>query len=393
MVSLNRQQSKKISNLKQNYNKKRFKKEDDADYMPSEASDEDSLEETINNDTKEGSSSNDNYSDIDNIIANERDVTMFIYDISTGILTNVVQMSNLKTYTKNGEPAEQRNFVINNLSQNAVKRRTTGDLSGSRRSKTVVYFLKDEDGAKQNVCKAFFIETLGNKTKNDRFVRDVLNKSKNAGLTPNPNKRGKKEKVKIDRDIIINHIESFQLTNAHYRREHAPKRRYLPSGITIHQMHDNFKTKHSHIQCSHYLYREVVIMLPRIEMFKEAIFTPRIIAFNESFVPVGKKQSGPTAVLWHEAVSGRSKEDQISTFYAFLLSARDKKNIVLWLDNCFSQNENWSLFTFFIYIVNSNEVLLDKLVVKYFEPGHTFMSADSFHHNVEKSFETSWKGL
>lgn len=38
-----------------------------------------------------------------------------------------------------------------------------------------------------------------------------------------------------------------------------------------------------------------VIMLPRIEMFKEAIFTPRIIAFNESFVPVGKKVVRPNS--------------------------------------------------------------------------------------------------
>lgn len=60
-------------------------------------------------------------------------------------------------------------------------------------------------------------------------------------------------------------------------------------------------------------------MLPRLEMFKEVIFTPRIIAFNESFVPVGKKTSGPTAVVWHEAIVGRSKEDIISTFYGLLL--------------------------------------------------------------------------
>ena len=32
-----------------------------------------------------------------------------------------------------------------------------------------------------------------------------------------------------------------------------------------------------------------VIMLPRCDMFKEIIFTPGIIAFNEYFVPVGKK--------------------------------------------------------------------------------------------------------
>ncbi|KAF9417607.1 hypothetical protein HW555_005314 [Spodoptera exigua] len=34
-----------------------------------------------------------------------------------------------------------------------------------------------------------------------------------------------------------------------------------------------------------------VIMLPRIDMFKAAIFCPRIIAFNESFVPLGPTKS------------------------------------------------------------------------------------------------------
>lgn len=52
-----------------------------------------------------------------------------------------------------------------------------------------------------------------------------------------------------------------------------------------------------------------IIMLPRIDMYKEAIFTPRLIAFNESFVPAGKfsKSTPPFAALWHEAVSGRKK--------------------------------------------------------------------------------------
>nr|CAH7757171.1 unnamed protein product [Callosobruchus chinensis] len=35
-----------------------------------------------------------------------------------------------------------------------------------------------------------------------------------------------------------------------------------------------------------------IIMLPRAEMFKEVIFTPRVIAFNESFVPVGAYSKG-----------------------------------------------------------------------------------------------------
>lgn len=134
---------------------------------------------------------------------------------------------------------------------------------------------------------------------------------------------------------------------------------------------------------------EKVIMLPRLEMFKSAVFTHRITAYNESFVPVGKKQksSKPFAAVWHEALFGRSKDELISTFYQFVLFKRDKKEIVFWLDNCSAQNKNWSLFSFFIYIVNSDEIAATKIILRYFEPGHTFMAADSFHHRVELSMK------
>lgn len=130
-------------------------------------------------------------------------------------------------------------------------------------------------------------------------------------------------------------------------------------------------------------------MLPRLEMFKEIIFTPRIVAYNESFVPIGKRYKNvhACAIIWHEGIAGRSKEDLISTFYAFFLANRDMNKITIWLDNCSSQNKNWTLISFFIYAVNSSEIALEDLVIKYFEPGHTFMAADSFHHQVELSLK------
>jgi hypothetical protein len=131
-----------------------------------------------------------------------------------------------------------------------------------------------------------------------------------------------------------------------------------------------------------------VIMLPRLESFKSAVFTRRIIALNESFVPVGTKSThSPLAVLWHEAVAGRKKEDVVSAFHYFFLHRRDQKLITLWLDNCSAQNKNWSLFSYLVYIINSPETSTDVIRLKYFEPGHTFMSADAFHHQVEKSLQ------
>lgn len=56
-------------------------------------------------------------------------------------------------------------------------------------------------------------------------------------------------------------------------------------------------------------------MLPRCDMFKEVIFVPRIIAFNESIVPIGKKQKkNPTAVVLHEALSDDPKKTLLVPF-------------------------------------------------------------------------------
>lgn len=99
----------------------------------------------------------------------------------------------------------------------------------------------------------------------------------------------------------------------------------------------------------------------------------------------------PTAIIWHEGVTGRKKEDLISTFYSFLLKNRDWRNVTIWLDNCAAQNKNWALFCFFMYVVNCSEVQVENLEIKYFQSGHTFMAADSFHHQVELSMKKKAK--
>lgn len=92
-----------------------------------------------------------------------------------------------------------------------------------------------------------------------------------------------------------------------------------------------------------------VIMLPRIDMFKEVIFTPRIIVFNQSFVPLGSltQKNKAVTILWHECISGLKKEDIISAYNGFLTSyARDKKYVCLWADNCSAQNKNWCFLSY-----------------------------------------------
>ena len=53
----------------------------------------------------------------------------------------------------------------------------------------------------------------------------------------------KKSKIQL-------HIESFNPAVTHYRRSHAPLRRYLPPELTIRLMFSDFKGKNPEVQCS-----------------------------------------------------------------------------------------------------------------------------------------------
>lgn len=363
---------------------------------------------------------------------------------------------------------ERKTFVMNSVSKKPVERRTCGP--DSRRSFTNEYNLKTTDGTTERVCKTFFLATLGYTKNNDKIIQNLSKQISN--ISPSPD--GRKNRTphnKVDHEIIKKHIECYEPSISHYRREHAPNRRYLPSDMSVVKMHEDFVKKYPDFKCSYDLYRsevkklnisfvklgqeeceqcenfklhghdqdnlqtdhcqicknwklhirraetsrtdyrsdagkllndeeiiysvdmEKVIMLPRCDMFKSVMFTKRLTVYNETFVPVGKKPKQPTvACVWHDAIRGRNKEELISTLFKFLVTeCRDTKQIVLWMDNCSSQNKNWAFLTFLIFCVNSPFLSADTIHIKYFEPGHSFMSADSFHHRVEKSLQRTKK--
>lgn len=369
---------------------------------------------------------------------------------------------------------ERRVLIVAGVKSHAVGRRSTGGKS--KRNVSFMYSLKNESSESVSVCKVFYLGTLGFAKNNDTVVQKALHAVSPGKLAPKKDGRGKGVHKAIDRHKIHTHVESFGPAVSHYRREHAPNRRYLPSDITINCMHKDFLSKNPGVLCSYEIYRaeiarmqisftklgheeceicesfsnhsehhtkenldllceacckwqshiskaeesrrnyridrdmqespsgeetnrvvysadlQKVIMLPRLETLKTVLFTRRIIAFNESFVPLGNKPAAkPMAVLWHEGLSGRKKEDIVSAFHAFFISQRDAKVIVLWLDNCAGQNKNWTLFSYLVYIINSDEIAADEVHLKFFEPGHTFMSADNFHHQVELSLKKAGK--
>ena len=89
-------------------------------------------------------------------------------------------------------------------------------------------------------------------------------------------------------------------------------------------------------------------------------------------------------MLWHEGIAGRTAEEVASVFIAYIRKFEDISELTAWLDNCGAQGKNWWLLTAIAYEVNRRNGNMDIITLKYFEPGHTFMSADSFHHLVEQ---------
>lgn len=95
----------------------------------------------------------------------------------------------------------------------------------------------------------------------------------------------------------------------------------------------------------------------------------------------------PIGVLWDEAIKGRAAEDVASTFVAFIRNFRDCEKFVFQADNCSGQNKNWFLYTALVNEANRLNGGVKEIILNYFEPGHTLMSADSFHHKVEQAME------
>lgn len=55
--------------------------------------------------------------------------------------------------------------------------------------------------------------------------------------------------------LVSEHIETYHPTISHYRREHAPNTRYLPSNINVTMMHQDFIEKYPEHSISYDFYK------------------------------------------------------------------------------------------------------------------------------------------
>ena len=104
-------------------------------------------------------------------------------------------------------------------------------------------------------------------------------------------------------------------------------------------------------------------MLPSMPGAKSCVFANRLVAYHETFAPLGDQRKKKhvkqvMSIRWHEDISGRSAADVTSAFRkAISMMAEDAKHIVIWCDNCPAQNKNWTLHTSLTRYMNSNAVV------------------------------------
>lgn len=92
--------------------------------------------------------------------------------------------------------------------------------------------------------------------------------------------------------MINEHIQSFNPCILHYRRKHAPNRRYLLSNISISSMHEDFLSKHPDLKVSYEAYRV------------------KVRAKNISFAKLGNKECEMCdEAKLHEHTKGNFQED------------------------------------------------------------------------------------
>lgn len=152
----------------------------------------------------------------------------------------------------------RRLYFSSHVEKKNVARRTT--RATSKRQSTYVYRLTDNHGKSEPVCKKFFLRTLGFKGNSSSLIK-ILNERDPVTLTLPQDRRGTTRDRTIHEnrlEAIRKHVESFHPHVSHYRRKHAPNRRYLPSELTITKMFEDFCEKHASLKCSYETYRHTL---------------------------------------------------------------------------------------------------------------------------------------
>lgn len=172
-------------------------------------------------------------------------------------MKNVSQKERTRIYEEfwNLNKHQQRIWLSTHVKETNAKRK----VEGSRRNFSRVYMLGEENP--QTVCQKFFLSALGytSSTVIEFMLKACKDDHGNRRMLPIEDQRGRHIPVnKVSETPIKEHINSFKPRPSHYRRSHAPNRKYLPADLSIKTMHQDYLSNPNNKQISYEMYRRTL---------------------------------------------------------------------------------------------------------------------------------------
>lgn len=147
----------------------------------------------------------------------------------------------------------QRQWLLARICKMPVQRKRPSTLASAEKSFSLVYTFLNNSANEIKVCQTFFIQTLGYSS--NRIIVELLKNSEESvgGMNKvQSDKRGRHIPAnKKDHSVILKHIEKYNPQVSHYRREHAPNRRYITSETNLKNMFEDFKSRNPDYKCTY----------------------------------------------------------------------------------------------------------------------------------------------
>lgn len=363
----------------------------------------------------------------------------------------------------------KRQFIISHVRSKPVDRVRSKDGSRSGKRKRTILYDFDVNGTQVDVCKIFFLNTLGI---SETVVRTALEK-KNLGGFAARDMRGyhppsnKLQQTVLDR--VRSHIKSFPVYQSHYSREKSSKD-YLGSDLNKERLYNLYKQKcvedgipqaeivkpwaYKHIfdaefnlgfkkpssdtcdacdrfslklkdsslgdtekkeiqqayedhlteaerryqikrkdkELSRSLEKTKVIMLDLQKCLPtpyltncQSFYLLKLWTINLTIYDATEKKS--YCVMWDESKAGRGGNEIASGLLKWaknVIVASGTEHLIIWSDNCPSQNRNIMMMVNYLWLLNVCPSL-KTVEHKYLLRGHTHMEADHVHGLIERT--------
>nr|CAH7763082.1 unnamed protein product [Callosobruchus chinensis] len=118
----------------------------------------------------------------------------------------------------------------------------------------------------------------------------------------------------------------------------------------------------------------------------QSFYSLKLWTFNYTVYDASDKSA--SCFVWDESVSGRGGNEMASCLMRYISDLPDSiESVVIWSDNCPSQNRNQQMILCYFYLLMIKPSL-KCIEHKFLLRGHTHMEADTIHARIEKQIKS-----